>query len=171
MPALATLYIHFLTLYEGNNTDERISLFSNCASLKNLTIKKCIMVGGLYSFNIYYPRLTSLTLEDGFTCVNVDTPQLKNLTIKQWQGVHLISAPNLSSLHYKDLYYDLDEDDDEDEDDLLQLSTDVLHLEKANICINCQFEEKAAAHKIVCLLQQLHRVKLLTLNLEVVKVC
>ncbi|KAJ0630991.1 putative F-box domain, leucine-rich repeat domain superfamily, F-box-like domain superfamily [Helianthus annuus] len=90
MLALETLYIHCLTLYEGDNTDERISLFSNCASLKNLTIKKCIMAGGLYSFNIYHPGLTSLTLEDGFTRVNVDTPQLKNLTIKQWQGVHLV---------------------------------------------------------------------------------
>ncbi|KAJ0666245.1 putative F-box domain, leucine-rich repeat domain superfamily, F-box-like domain superfamily [Helianthus annuus] len=167
MPALETLYIHCLTLYEGDNTDERISLFSNCASLKNLTIKKCVMGGGLYSFNICHPGLTSLTLEDGFTGVNVDTPQLKKLTIKQWEGVHLISAPNLSSLHYKDLSYIADEDDDYD--DLLQLSTDLLHLEKANICIECVIKEKAAAHKIVCLLQQLQSVKFLTLNLEIVK--
>ncbi|XP_035842026.1 F-box protein At1g60400-like [Helianthus annuus] len=161
MLALETLYIHCLTLYEGDNTDERISLFSNCASLKNLTIKKCIMAGGLYSFNIYHPGLTSLTLEDGFTRVNVDTPQLKNLTIKQWQGVHLVGP------------YPVDDEpkpyDEEDEDELLQLSTDLLHLEKANICINCEFEEKVAAHKIVCLLQQLHSVKFLTLNLEAVK--
>ncbi|KAJ0824560.1 putative F-box domain, leucine-rich repeat domain superfamily, F-box-like domain superfamily [Helianthus annuus] len=167
MPALTTLYIHCLTLYNGNNTDKGTNLFSNCASLKNLTIKKCTMEGGLNGFNICHPGLTSLTLEVGFTRVNVDTPQLKNLTIKQWEGVHLISAPNLSSLHYKYLSYVGHEDDDYD--DLSQLSTDLLHLEKANICIKCIFEEKVAAHRIVCLLQQLQSVKFLTLNLEVVE--
>ncbi|KAJ0816129.1 putative F-box domain-containing protein [Helianthus annuus] len=90
MPALATLFIHCLTLYDGNDTDKRTSLFSNCASLKNLTIKKCIMVGRFNSFNICHPGLTSLTLEDGCTRVNVDTPQLKNLTIKQWQGIYVM---------------------------------------------------------------------------------
>ncbi|KAJ0734806.1 putative leucine-rich repeat domain superfamily [Helianthus annuus] len=169
MPALTTPYIHCLTLYNGNNTDKGTNLFSNCASLKNLTIKKCYMTGGLNGFNICHPGLTSLTLEVGFTRVNVDTPQLKNLTIKKWKGVHLISAPNLSSLHYKDLSYIGHEDGDYD--DLSQLSTDLLHLEKANICIKCIFEEKAAAHRIVCLLQQLQSVKFLTLNLEVVEVC
>ncbi|KAJ0427750.1 hypothetical protein HanHA300_Chr17g0638551 [Helianthus annuus] len=126
------------------------------------------MVGGLDGFNICHAGLTSLTLEDGpeDVNVNVDTPQLKNLNIKQWRRIHLISTPNLSSLHYKYLSYNYYEDED---DDLLQLSTDLLHLEKANICINYKFEKNGAAHKIVCLLQQLHSVKSLTLNLELVK--
>ncbi|KAI7739803.1 hypothetical protein M8C21_024267, partial [Ambrosia artemisiifolia] len=162
MPALATLNIRCLTLYDDNTTDKRTGLFSNCANLKNLTITDCRLVGGLNGFNICHPGLISLTLEDGWKRVNVDTPQLKNLTIKDWPRVHLISAPNLSSLHYRDLDY-LD-----DEENLLKLSAD-LHLEKANICIDCDFKEKAAALKIVHLLQQLHSVKFLTLNLELVK--
>ncbi|KAJ0875455.1 putative leucine-rich repeat domain superfamily [Helianthus annuus] len=124
MQALATLNLYYVTLHDAN-TDKCAGFFSAYANLKDLTIKNCRMVGGLDGFNICHAGLTSLTLEDGFTRINVDTPQLKNLTIKNWKGVHLISAPNLSSLHYKDPSYDVHEDD------LLQLSTDLLHLEKA----------------------------------------
>ncbi|KAF5753717.1 putative leucine-rich repeat domain superfamily [Helianthus annuus] len=152
LPALATLNLHRVTLH-----DNGASHFSHCANLKNLTIKRCSMMGlGTSTLSICHLGLFNLTFEDGWESINVVTPQLKNLTIKDWPGIHLISAPNLSSLHYKDLYYD----------DPLQLSTDLLYLEKANICIHCPSEDKAATHKIVCLLQQLHTVKFLTLCLS-----
>ncbi|GJZ90736.1 hypothetical protein Tco_0662663 [Tanacetum coccineum] len=64
-------------------------------------------------------------------------PQLKNLTVEYWQGLHLISAPELVSLLFKDYSYE---------------------------------PNKPDAHTIVDLLQQLHSVKYLTLNLEIFQV-
>ncbi|XP_076922966.1 F-box/LRR-repeat protein At3g26922-like [Bidens hawaiensis] len=155
LPTLTTLS---LTFYD----DTFAGLLSNCAHLKNLTLKNCTT---LDSFSISHPGLSSLTLENGNTCVNVTTPQLKNLTIKYWRGVHVISAPNLSSLHYTYYYYfHMDNDDG-----LLQLPTDLRHIEKVDICINHLCDLKADACKIFCLLRQLHCVKFLTLNVELVK--
>ncbi|KAJ0685760.1 putative F-box domain, leucine-rich repeat domain superfamily, F-box-like domain superfamily [Helianthus annuus] len=122
LQTLATLNLHFVTLHDAN-TDNGDSLFSHCANLKNLTLKHCRLVG-LSGFNISHPGLSSLTLEDSYDGVNVVTPQLKNLIIKGWRGLHLISAPNLSSLHYKGSY------------DSLQLSTDLLHLERVDVCLS-----------------------------------
>ncbi|KAJ0734799.1 putative F-box domain, leucine-rich repeat domain superfamily, F-box-like domain superfamily [Helianthus annuus] len=102
LQTLATLNLHFVTLHDAN-TDKGDSLFSHCANLKNLTLKHCRVVG-LNGFNISHPGLSSLTLEDSYEGVNVVTPQLKNLIIKGWQGIPLISAPNLSSLHYEGSY-------------------------------------------------------------------
>ncbi|KAM0059697.1 putative F-box domain, leucine-rich repeat domain superfamily, F-box-like domain superfamily [Helianthus debilis subsp. tardiflorus] len=106
MQALATLNLYCVTLHDAN-TDKCVGFFSTYANLKDLTIKNCKMEGGLDGFNICHAGLTSLTLEDGpeDVNVNVDTPQLKNLNIKQWRRIHLISTPNLSSLHYKYLSY------------------------------------------------------------------
>ncbi|KAJ0666238.1 putative F-box domain, leucine-rich repeat domain superfamily, F-box-like domain superfamily [Helianthus annuus] len=155
LQTLATLNLHFVTLHDAN-TDKGDSLFSHCANLKNLTLKHCRLLG-LNVFNISHPGLSSLTLEDGYDDVNVVTPQLKNLIIKGWRGIHLmsISAPNLSSLHYEGSY------------DSLQLSTDLFHLEKVDVCLSYP----SNALKTVCLLQHFRSVKFLTLNLEIVKVC
>ncbi|MFS8030197.1 putative F-box domain, leucine-rich repeat domain superfamily, F-box-like domain superfamily [Helianthus anomalus] len=94
MKALATLNLYCVTLHDAN-TDKCAGFFSTYANLKDLTIKNCRMVGGLDGFNICHAGLTSLTLEDGpedvNVNVNVDTPQLKNLNIKQWRRIHLIS--------------------------------------------------------------------------------
>ncbi|KAJ0808087.1 putative F-box domain, leucine-rich repeat domain superfamily, F-box-like domain superfamily [Helianthus annuus] len=175
LPALVTLSLYRVTLYD-DYTNKRASLFSNCANLKNLTIKRCRMMAP-NGFNISHPGLTSLTFEDGCKRVNVDTPQLKNLTIKDWRGIHLMSAPILSSLHYKDPYFihrnDIETffDDVLVDNGLLQLSTHLLHLEKVEICIHHLYGDKAYTHKIVCLLQKLHSVKSLTLNWEIIKVC
>ncbi|KAI3713660.1 hypothetical protein L1987_72243 [Smallanthus sonchifolius] len=50
------------------------------------------------------------------------------------------------------------------------LSTELLHLENVDICIYRIFEDEVAyTRKIVDVLQQLHSVKFLTLNLELVK--
>ncbi|XP_076905909.1 FBD-associated F-box protein At3g49020-like [Bidens hawaiensis] len=155
LPTLTTLS---LTFYD----DACAGLLSNCTNLKNLTLKNCKT---LDSFSISHPRLSSLTLENGYKCVNVTTPQLKNLTIKNWRGAHVISAPNLSSLHYTFYYYSHMDNDN----GLLQLPTDLRHMEKVNMCIDCLYDFKEYTCSFFCLLQQLHCVKFLTLNLELVK--
>ncbi|KAK9048671.1 hypothetical protein SSX86_032363 [Deinandra increscens subsp. villosa] len=177
LPALATLNLDCVTLCD-DNTDKSAGLFYNCENLKNLTLKKC-RLRGLNGFNICHPGLSSLTLLEGCKGVNVVTPQLKNLTINNCRKIHVISAPNLSSLRYRDHhgyfhdYFFVDDDDYEDDcsykDDPLQLSMEPLNLEKVDICIYRFFEYKKYTCKIVCLLQQLHSVKFLTLNLELVK--
>ncbi|KAJ0634844.1 hypothetical protein HanOQP8_Chr17g0644441 [Helianthus annuus] len=114
----------------------------------------------LHGFNIIHPRLSSLTLEDGGIDVNVATPRLKNLTVINWSRMLLVDAPDLASLHYKDHH-----------GKLLKFSTELRHLEKVVVCIQCSNEDKEYTRNIVCLLQQLRSVKFLTLNLELVKVC
>ncbi|GJR77098.1 hypothetical protein Tco_0089463 [Tanacetum coccineum] len=87
--------------------------------------------------DICHPGLSNLTLENGpffENVINMVAPQLKNLTVEYWQGLHLISAPELVSLRFKDYSYE---------------------------------PNKPDAHTIVDLLQQLHSVKYLTLNLEI----
>ncbi|MFS8006596.1 putative F-box domain, leucine-rich repeat domain superfamily, F-box-like domain superfamily [Helianthus anomalus] len=155
LPNLTTLYLSF---YD----DKCAALFSNCPNLKNLTLKNCSI---LNSFRIHHSGLSSLTLENGRECVKVVTPQRKNLTIKYWRGIHLISAPDLSSLHYTDRYCCYKDNDDGP----LMLPTDLCHLEKVDICIDSSNDNEAYTRKIFCLLQQLHCVKFLTLNLELVK--
>ncbi|KAJ0484215.1 putative leucine-rich repeat domain superfamily [Helianthus annuus] len=155
LPNLTTLN---LTYY----SDTWDGLFSNCANLKNLTLKSSTI---LNCFGISHPGLSSLTLEDDKVRVNVVTPQLKSLTIKNWRGIHLISAPNLSSLHYTDHYCSYKDNDDGP----LQLPSDLPHLEKVDIIITSDHDNKAYTHKIVRLLQQLRYVKFLTLSLELVK--
>ncbi|XP_071695729.1 F-box/FBD/LRR-repeat protein At1g16930-like [Rutidosis leptorrhynchoides] len=89
--------------------------------------------------------------------VNVVAPQLENLTIMNCHEnrQHLVSAPNLTSLVYKGF-------------DPLHLNTDDFHLlEKADLCISPMW--CSDPHEIVCLLVQLHSVKSLTLNLEIVE--
>ncbi|XP_076890554.1 uncharacterized protein LOC143541673 [Bidens hawaiensis] len=155
LPTLTTLS---LTFYDDNYA----GLLSNCTNLKNLTLKNC---KALDSFSISHPRLSSLTLENGNTCIDVTTPQLKNLTIKNWRGVHVISAPNLSSLSYTFYYYSHTNNDN----GLLQLPNDLRHMEKVDMCIDCLHNFKDYTCRFFCLLQQLHCVKFLTLNFELVK--
>ncbi|MFS8030191.1 putative leucine-rich repeat domain superfamily [Helianthus anomalus] len=125
LPTLATLNLHRVKLH-----DNGASLFNHCANLKNLTLKNCNMMGlGTSTLSICLPGLSNLTFEDGWKDINVVTPQLKNLTIKHWRGILLISAPNLSSLHYKDLRYIkcFYGNEDGDYDDPFQFSTDLLY--------------------------------------------
>ncbi|XP_076925452.1 F-box protein At5g03100-like [Bidens hawaiensis] len=145
--ALATLDLHKAALRDG--------VFSNCANLKNLILKSCNMMSS-NDFNICHPGLTSLTLEGGSGCkgINVITPQLKHPSITS-SPIHLVSAPNLYSLHYGGGNLSF------------EFSTDLLHLETVDICAQCSREDKE--HKFVCLLQKLCNVKFLTLNLEFVK--
>ncbi|KAM0059693.1 putative F-box domain, leucine-rich repeat domain superfamily, F-box-like domain superfamily [Helianthus debilis subsp. tardiflorus] len=155
LPALATLNLCCVT-FSDDYSDKRVGLFSNCANLKNLTLKNVTLVG-LNEFVICHPGLSSLTLEDGSEHVNVVTPQLKNLVIKYWRRMHLISAPNLSSMHYEHYFY------------ILDISADLPHLEKVDIRILNLDVDLANYHKMVPLLQRVHNVKFLTLNSEIIE--
>ncbi|KAL7608898.1 hypothetical protein Lser_V15G10345 [Lactuca serriola] len=123
-------------------------------------ITLCSMEGTNF-LNICHPRISSLTLEQTYwrlEAIKVVAPQLKNLSIKFCSGKSLmkISAPGLTSLVIKGGCR------------IHKLSTQGFpYLEKADLCI---FRPtKADAHKIVCLLQKLHNVKFLTLNLEILE--
>ncbi|KAM0059708.1 putative F-box domain, leucine-rich repeat domain superfamily, F-box-like domain superfamily [Helianthus debilis subsp. tardiflorus] len=161
LPNLVTLKICAFTL-NADDTDKCVDLFSNCANLKSLTLHHC-RLRGLNGFNICHPGLSSLTLNslvsDGCSRVNVVTPQLKNLIIRHCQGVLSISAPNLSSLHYKD------------NSRRLEFSADFLCLKKVDICVPYIYKDKKHAHNIVRLLQLIHSVEFLTLSLETIEVC
>nr|XP_043611499.1 uncharacterized protein LOC122583130 [Erigeron canadensis] len=156
LPSLTTLYLDFINLYD-HNIDKDTGLFCKCANLMTLTIRTCKMMGSK-GFSISHPRLSNLTLVDvnsNGNVVNVDAPQLKNLTVINCIGEHLISAPSLGFLHYNAYTPSL-------------LFTDGLpSLEKANLCIYKPF--MGDAPKIVCLLRQLHTVKFLTLNLGIIE--
>ncbi|KAJ0811472.1 putative F-box domain, leucine-rich repeat domain superfamily, F-box-like domain superfamily [Helianthus annuus] len=156
LPTLTTLNLYRVTFYDGSTTDKCSGLFSNFGNLKNLTLKDCYMEG-LNDFDIRHPRLSNLTLEGGTRRCNVVTPQLKNLTIRYWRKMFMISAPDLASLHYKDSYY------------TLQLSADFPHLEKVDMWISHPSQDTGNARKIVNLLQQIRSVNFLTLNLEIIE--
>ncbi|KAD3641788.1 hypothetical protein R6Q59_004338 [Mikania micrantha] len=153
---LTTLDLHSVILCDAEG-GECIDVFSKCENLENLTLRK-FNTKGSNGFSIVHPRLSSLTLED--SCyqvrhINVTAPQLKNLTISSCSAEHVISAPDLASLFYKNSRD-------------LHLSTEGFHsLEKADICISNP--PKANADQIVCLLQYIHNVHFLRLNLEIVE--
>ncbi|XP_076913998.1 F-box protein At1g60400-like [Bidens hawaiensis] len=154
LPMLTTLELEYVTLRDDNY----VSIFSKCANMKNLTLKN-LRTTGLNDFNICHPRLSNLTLENNnldMKVVNVVAPQLQNLTIKFFYAKFVVSAPALASLHYSGTH-------------ALRLSTKGFpSLEKADICV--YFPNDPDAHKIFHLLQQLHNVHILTLNLEVVEI-
>ncbi|XP_076957338.1 F-box/FBD/LRR-repeat protein At5g56420-like [Bidens hawaiensis] len=115
--ALTTLNLKEVKLYD----DKSAGLFSNFANLKNLTLRYCILKRRHGSkFSICHPQLSNLTLEGGFNRFTVVTPQLKNLIIRNWEGIHVRSAPDLAYLRCEGHYYPL------------QLPAD-LHLEKVDI--------------------------------------
>ncbi|KAI7739812.1 hypothetical protein M8C21_024276 [Ambrosia artemisiifolia] len=157
MLALTTLNLFYVIMY-ADNTDGSAGLFSNCANLKNLTLNFCSMGSG--RFNICHPRLSNLTLIDSqqYGDVDVVAPQLKNITITNWRGIHLVSTPNLASLQCEGRSFPL------------QVSAELLHLEMVDICVLHPGDSRKDAHEIVCLLQKLHCVKFLTLNPEIIKV-
>ncbi|KAM0059691.1 putative F-box domain, leucine-rich repeat domain superfamily, F-box-like domain superfamily [Helianthus debilis subsp. tardiflorus] len=158
LPALTTLYLHDVTFCCDENPVECIDLFSKCANLKSLTLKGCYIYG-ITGIRIRLPLLSNLTLESvggNVEVFGIVAPQLKNLTIRGSfvrDHEYLISAPDLVFLLYSGY-------------DHLKLYTNgFLSLEKADICVSSPKD----AHQVLRLLQHLHRVKSLTLNLEIVE--
>ncbi|KAK9052861.1 hypothetical protein SSX86_029491 [Deinandra increscens subsp. villosa] len=172
LPTLTTLDLRYITFREGT-ADKCIGVFAN---LKNLTLKECKVINGSDGFGISHPRLSNLTLENSFTntkVVNVAAPQLENLTIKACCPKLVVSAPDLASLVYKGSRP-------------LNLSTDGFRsLKKADICASPYYQDAYRlrdlyAHhsrqqryiegkQVVFLLEKLHNVHFLTLNLEIVE--
>lgn len=148
---------HWFLLLKSVTLDDGI--FSKCPNLNNLTLNqfKTSRSNGL---SIVHLRLSNLILKNAFYAVkvvSVAAPQLKNLTIKSCVAEHVnISAPDLVSLIYKCCLP-------------VPLTMEGFRsLEKADICL--YMPRYADAHQLVCLLQQLHSVKFLKLNWEIVEV-
>ncbi|GJX40624.1 F-box domain containing protein [Tanacetum coccineum] len=97
LPSLTTLYLEGITLTEVSDGD----FLTNCTNLKNLTLNYCQIRGGV---SICLPKLSHLTLEY-VRCitVNVIAPQLKNLSIKQYEFSTRISLDAVLSLEKVDL--------------------------------------------------------------------
>ncbi|GJZ53706.1 F-box domain containing protein [Tanacetum coccineum] len=104
LTSLTTLHLESITLKEGV-TAKDTGIFSKCANLKKLVLNKCGMRRS-NDVDICHPRLTNLTLVNGTffeNFINVVAPQLKDLTVRDWQGLHLISTPELVSLRFEGL--------------------------------------------------------------------
>ncbi|KAJ0571151.1 putative leucine-rich repeat domain superfamily, F-box-like domain superfamily [Helianthus annuus] len=150
LPALTTLKLDYVAFYD----EKGARIFSKCANLKNLTLSNFTILKSI-KFSICHRQLSNLTLENECGTLHafkVVAPQLKNLTIRRCYGKHLIAAPNLVSFSSSCL---------------LQFSTDLCSLEKVDLCIYSSL--MWSGPRIACLLQQLHNVKFLTFNLELVK--
>ncbi|PWA97867.1 F-box domain, Leucine-rich repeat domain, L domain-like protein [Artemisia annua] len=161
LPALTTLHLFGVTLCRDETIDKSVGLFPKCPNLKNLTLEYCLLTG-LDVLSICHPLLLELTLDSvcgSANSVNVVTPQLKNLTIRKNfrdNFPYVISAPDLASLLYTGHHP-------------LHLFTDSFHsLEKVDLRVYSR--DVKDAPRMFHLLQQLHNVKFLTLNLEIVEV-
>lgn len=152
LPALTTLHLDQISLYDGD-MDKCPGVISNCVNLKRLTLQGCRMKGST-GFNIFHSRLSELTLESvagRAKFINVVAPGLKNLIIRGTSKKILVSAPDLAYFLLQGY-------------NLLDFSTDGFHsLEKADICISYPQDPIRFAD----LLQLLHNVKVLALNLEI----
>lgn len=125
-----------------------MSKFEESHTLNDGGINHVIM-SRLVDVNICHPGLCNLTLEKGHNfCndLNVVAPQLKNLFIRDWSVVHLLSAPKLDSVVFKGSHF-------------LRFSPNALcSLEKAELCIYRQYYEEDIlnerdAYKVVDQLQ------------------
>ncbi|PWA54197.1 F-box domain, Leucine-rich repeat domain, L domain-like protein [Artemisia annua] len=155
VPALTTLHLDGIKL-SRYNTDNFSGLISKCVNLKNLSLRYCLMRGS--NFNICHSQLSNLTIvyvPPNVGIFSVVAPQLKNLSIRHLHREFLISAPDLAYLLL-------------DGRDHVNFSGDDFNsLEKVDICIT--YPSKKEPHKLVGLLQRLHSVKSLTLNLEILE--
>ncbi|KAI7755051.1 hypothetical protein M8C21_031906, partial [Ambrosia artemisiifolia] len=150
--SLTTLHLYDITLYDG--------FLSMCPNLEILTLHRCRMTGSKV-LSICHPRLSNLTLENEdlrAVTVNVVTPQLKILTISKCFGGYQISAPELASLIIKGHCP-------------CMFSTDGFHsLENAQLSLHyLGLPNSSDASTIVCLLQEFHNVKLLSLSMEIIQ--
>ncbi|GJR77104.1 F-box domain containing protein [Tanacetum coccineum] len=159
LTSLTTLLFESIAFYDKVTAN---GIFSKCVNLKKLVLKDCDMTIS-NGFDICHSGLCDLTLENGRNfenVINVVAPQLKNLTVRYSRGLHLISAPKLVSLYFEGWL----------RSQWLKFSSyELCSLENVDLCITKDWSykpNKPDAHTIFDLLQQLHSVKYLTLNLE-----
>ncbi|KAJ0734324.1 hypothetical protein HanPI659440_Chr11g0418721 [Helianthus annuus] len=152
LPALTTLRLDYILVDDKLQDDDTgISLFSKCATLKNLTINFFAVLESC-NFTVCHSGLSNGQFTLNF--INVVAPQLKNLTLRSCYVEHMITTPNLVSLLFQSAH-------------LLQFSTELHSLEKVDLRV--YFADLWSGSRIAGLLQQLHNVKFLTLNLELVE--
>ncbi|GJW89840.1 F-box domain containing protein [Tanacetum coccineum] len=159
LPALTTLYLRRVTLSCDDKTYNSVGPFSKCTNIKNLTLESCKTLG-YTGFSFSHPLLSNLTLveADGrLNAVEVIAPQLKSLTIKHWSSriSYFVTAPHLESLVYDGHH------------PLFIFSNGFGSLEKVDLRVSCR--DLKDAPKMFSLLQHLHSVKFLRLNLEIVE--
>ncbi|GJZ20564.1 F-box domain containing protein [Tanacetum coccineum] len=102
LTSLTTLHLEYIK-FNNEVIAKDTGIFSKCVNLKKLVLKDCRMIRS-NGVDICHPGLSNLTLENGpffENVINMVAPQLKNLTVEYWQGLHLISAPELVSLRFK----------------------------------------------------------------------
>ncbi|PWA93534.1 F-box domain, Leucine-rich repeat domain, L domain-like protein [Artemisia annua] len=160
LASLTTLHIEDIT-FKDEVTAKDTGIFSKCVNLKKLVLKNCSMTRS-NGVDIFHPGLSDLTLENGAffeNVINVVAPQLKNLTVRFWEGLHLISITELVSLHFEGWH-----------SQWLQFSSfGLCSLENVDLCIfkSCLYKpNKPDTLTIFDQIQQLHSVKYLTLNVE-----
>ncbi|PWA87081.1 F-box domain, Leucine-rich repeat domain, L domain-like protein [Artemisia annua] len=159
LPALTTLHLNEVKLYD-DNIAKCVSFISKCTNLKSLTLNNCYR--GQNGLTISHPQLSNLTLEklnterNPLNVVNVVAPQLQNLSIINCGGEHIVSAPELTSLIYKN--------------HALKLSvvSNLYSLKKVDLCVS-NYPYTEDSHKLLSLLQQFNKVKFLTLSLEIIE--
>ncbi|GJX48079.1 F-box domain containing protein [Tanacetum coccineum] len=137
--------------------DDDMTGFTLTSKWENLTIRDCKMMKS--NIDICHPQLSKLNIEYLHVDVevfNVVAPQLRNLNIKQFSGAILVSAPDLAHLNIE-CYISLN------------LSADDFHsLETVDISISHPIEQEP--QELFGLLQRLHSVKFLTLNMEILEI-
>ncbi|GJT39530.1 F-box domain containing protein, partial [Tanacetum coccineum] len=156
LPALTTLHLEHVTLY-NDNADTGVDLLVKCTNLKSLTLNKCSIMGS-DDLNICHEQLSNLTIRNGnwnSKVVNVVAPQLKYLTIIKCDGEHRISSRVLTFLVYKS------------HDSLPLFIHNLPYLENASLCL-CHPHD-TGAQEILHMLQQFKSVKFLTLSLEIME--
>ncbi|PWA65573.1 F-box domain, Leucine-rich repeat domain, L domain-like protein [Artemisia annua] len=160
LTSLTTLHIEYIK-FNDEVTAKDTGIFSKCANLKKLVLKGCSMKES-NGVVICHPGLSDLTLEHGvffYNVIHVVAPQLKNLTVSYWEGLHLISAPELVSLRFKGWQHEW----------LKFSSYGLCSLENVDLCIivsSSYNPNKPDARTTFDQLQQLHSVKYLMLNVE-----
>ncbi|PWA71195.1 F-box domain, Leucine-rich repeat domain, L domain-like protein [Artemisia annua] len=162
LPALTTLHLDHVTLYD-NNADNCAGLFSKCTNLMDLTLSYCNITTS-NSFTICHPQLSNLSLENGdwgFKCYECEGfTSLETLEL-------CIDKPDKADAHkivgVLQLFNYVK---------TLNLSLEIIYregfpsLETLELCIDKP--DKADAHKIVGVLQLFNYVKTLNLSLEII---
>nr|GEW73191.1 hypothetical protein [Tanacetum cinerariifolium] len=128
LTSLTTLHFESIAF---NDEVTANGIFSKCVNLKKLVLKDCDMTRS-NGVDICHPGLCDLTLENGRNFENVVAPQLKNLTVRYWRGLHLISAPKLVSLQFEDSLYEPNKPDAHTVFDLLHQRHSVKYLTLGN---------------------------------------
>ncbi|KAL7609448.1 hypothetical protein Lser_V15G10550 [Lactuca serriola] len=157
-PSLTTLNLSYIIL-SGD-------VFSKCVNLKNLTLE-WFTIKDVEVFDIITPRLSNLMLIHGrrSIAINVNAPQLQNLTISNCYFSSLNVPPGLSSLCYTFQMSPCS---------FVRFSNDQFHsLNKVTICLSDCYPtmpwNEEGARKIINTLQQLHSARYVTLNADIVE--